>query len=106
MVNSRSTKSADLWPLWGWWWWQAKRTLANSCPNDIDEFMEDVIRSISESDDRRRRCAPVTRHLEMLFVYKHVALVIRSSITKGFSKKWENPKAAILRASDGRRDPV
>jgi hypothetical protein len=61
MVNSTSMKSADLWPLWGWWWWQAKRTLANSCPNDIDEFMEDVIRSISESHDRRRKCAPVPR---------------------------------------------
>jgi transposase len=28
-------------------WRQAKRKLANSCPKDIDELMEDIIRSIN-----------------------------------------------------------
>ena len=40
-------------------WRQAKRKLANSCPKDIDELMEDVIRSIDgvkRSQKKLRSC--------------------------------------------------
>jgi transposase len=40
-------------------WCQAKRKLANSCPRDIDELMEDVIRSINgvkRSQKKLRGC--------------------------------------------------
>ena len=40
-------------------WCQAKRKLANSCPKDVDELMEDVIRSINgvkRSQKKLRGC--------------------------------------------------
>ena len=40
-------------------WRQAKRTLASSCPKDIDELMEDVIRTINgvkRSQKKLRAC--------------------------------------------------
>ena len=40
-------------------WSQAKRELANSCPQDIDELMEDIIRTINgigRSKKKLRAC--------------------------------------------------
>jgi transposase len=40
-------------------WSQAKRALANSCPTDIEELTEDIIRSrnqIGESQNKLRGC--------------------------------------------------
>jgi transposase len=40
-------------------WSQAKRKLSNSCPKDVDELMEDIIRSINEirrSQKKLRGC--------------------------------------------------
>jgi transposase len=40
-------------------WAQAKRELANSCPRDVDELMEDILRSIDgirSSPDKLRGC--------------------------------------------------
>lgn len=36
-------------------WCQAKRDLANSCPKDIDELMEDVMRSINRVKRSRKK---------------------------------------------------
>ena len=40
-------------------WAQAKRELANSCPKDVDELMEDILRSVDgirSSPERLRAC--------------------------------------------------
>ena len=40
-------------------WSQAKRQLANSCPRDVDELMEDILRSIDgirTSPEKLRAC--------------------------------------------------
>jgi hypothetical protein len=36
-------------------WSQAKRQLSNSCPKDIDELMEDIIRSINKVRRSQRK---------------------------------------------------
>ncbi|HTV83319.1 MAG TPA: transposase [Acidobacteriaceae bacterium] len=38
-------------------WAQAKRELANSCPRDVDELMEDILRSSTPFDLPHRSCA-------------------------------------------------
>jgi len=42
-------------------WSQAKRELANSCPRDVDELMEDILRSIAgirSWPEKLRGCIP------------------------------------------------
>jgi transposase len=46
-------------------WRQAKQTLANSCPKDIDELMDDVIRSINGIGRSQKKLRACVEHSEM-----------------------------------------
>ena len=48
-------------------WSLAKRELANSCPNDVDELMEDILGSIDGIRNSQQKLRGCIAHSELTF---------------------------------------
>ena len=58
-------------------WSQAKRKLSNSCPKDVDELMEDIIRSINgvrRSQKKLRGCIEQSELLSLIHISRLLLL--------------------------------
>src|SRR6266478_1257553 len=61
-------------------WCQAKRELANSCPHDIDELMEDIIRTINGIARSKKKIASLHRAVRNAFFFALIHCIIYAYI--------------------------